>query len=161
MCATLKEHIDLELLRLSDMTEEDVEEVLAIERASFSDPWNKDHFLHEIKKNDFSVPVVLKYKNVIIGYAVCWRLFEEFHLANIAIHPKYRGQGIGEFLLDKILKMVQDELYVVLEVRVRNLTAINLYQKKGFSVLFERKNYYPDGEDALIMVKQMKSGDKL
>jgi ribosomal-protein-alanine N-acetyltransferase len=161
MSGILKEHIDLEQITIRTMQISDLDRVLEIEKKSFPNPWKKDHFLYEIKDNRLSEPIVMLYKNKIIGYAVCWHLYEEFHLANIAIDPDYRGMGLGEFLFDYTLQLAGKEMYYILEVRVNNLPALKLYQKKGFSILFTRKNYYPDGEDAFVMVKQMKSGDIL
>ena len=41
---------------------------------------------------------------------------------------------------------------ISLEVRISNHAAIALYEKCGFSRAIVRKNYYSDGEDALLMV---------
>ncbi|RMF57218.1 MAG: ribosomal-protein-alanine N-acetyltransferase [Calditrichaeota bacterium] len=161
MSGILKEHIDLEAIQIRPMRIGDLDQVLAIEEKSFSNPWKRDHFLYEIKNNKLSESIVMEYNGQIIGYAICWHLFEEFHLANIAIAPEYRGLGLGEYLFDYTLSRAQNEQYYVLEVRVNNLPALKLYQKKGFSILFTRKNYYPDGEDAFVMVKHMKSGDNV
>lgn len=156
-----KEHINKDQLNIRPMTISDLPQVLKIEESSFKNPWKKEHFVYEIKENKYSEPIVMCLGDKVIGYAICWRLFEEFHLANIAIDPEYRGMGLGEYLFDYTLYMVKNELYYILEVRVNNVPALKLYTKKGFSILFTRKNYYPDGEDAFVMVKQMKSGDIL
>lgn len=160
MSGISREHIDLSRLQVRRMEERDLEAVLRIERQSFKSPWTEEHFLFEIRENRHSLPLVLCYEDEVIGYAVCWKLFEEFHLANIAIDPKMRGMGLGEYLLDYTHSLIQDEWYYVLEVRVGNEAAIRLYEKKGFSVLFRRKNYYPDGEDAYLMIKYLKKGGK-
>ena len=111
MSEILKEHINSNtkppakqvVTNLSDivfrnMRKEDIPSVLEIERTLFKDAWNFDHFLFEINEHEYSIPMVGEYKNEIIAYVVCWAMFEEFHIANIAVDPKYQRLGIAEYL---------------------------------------------------------------
>lgn len=90
----------------------------------------------------------------IVGYGGLWRIMTEAHISTIATHPDYRGRGYGEALL---AGMVQRALtlgaqYVVLEVRVSNHTAQNLYRKYGFETVDTKVNYYrSNNEDAYDM----------
>ncbi|GHO91383.1 ribosomal-protein-alanine acetyltransferase [Reticulibacter mediterranei] len=90
----------------------------------------------------------------IIGFAGLWLMVDEAHITTIAMHPNYRRQGLGEFLLVSLIDIAYDigAKWVTLEVRVSNYTAQNLYRKYGFREAGLRHRYYSDNqEDALIM----------
>lgn len=82
---------------------------------------------------------------------------EEFHLANIAVHPDERRKGYGKFMLEKIIEMAKNEnkARVRLEVRVSNRNAIELYRNMGFIESGIIKNYYGD-EDGIEFVYRIK-----
>lgn len=90
----------------------------------------------------------------IIGFAGLWLMVDEAHVTTIAIHPEYRGHGLGELLLVSLIDIAYTigARWVTLEVRVSNYTAQNLYRKYGFREAGVRHRYYSDNqEDALIM----------
>ena len=160
MSGTSKEAIKLSEIDFRRMSPEDIPAVLEIERKLFTDAWNYDHFLHEITEHVYSVPITAEYKNEIIAYIIGWAMFEEFHIANIAVAEKYHRLGIAECLMQYIeWELVTDEKTMMLEVRTSNLPAIRLYEKVGFRVFFERRKFYPDGEDAYVMIKFLKNGE--
>ena len=83
-----------------------------------------------------------------------YQVMEEGDITNVAVHPKYRKQGIGNALVNALLReaLLLGISEITLEVRVSNLTAIHLYEKNGFVSEGTRKNYYEKPrEDALIM----------
>lgn len=91
---------------------------------------------------------------VIVGYGGLWKIDGEAHVSTIATHPDHRGRGYGEILLAgmfrKALRLKAE--YLVLEVRVSNAVAQNLYQKYGFSRHGRKRNYYrSNNEDAYDM----------
>jgi len=90
----------------------------------------------------------------IVGFAGLWLMVDEAHVTTIALHPEYRGRGLGELLLVTLIDIAYDigAKWVTLEVRVSNYTAQNLYRKYGFREAGLRHRYYSDNqEDALIM----------
>jgi len=135
---------------------DDLERVMEIEKESFADPWSRKSYEFEVAGNRFSVPIVLEIDHEIIGHAVIWRIFEEFHIATIAIAPEYRGQGWGKYLLSSLMEMAAEAEYALLEVRPSNTGAIRLYEKFGFAKVGTRRHYYRNGEDAVIMRKEFK-----
>ncbi len=139
------------------MTDSDLPAILEIEHTVFSDPWRRESFEFEVHVNKFSFPVVMEWKGKIIGYAVAWEIFEEFHIADIAVHPDYQGQGWGKHLLEFLLQRARriGAQYAMLEVRPTNRRAIDLYRKYGFHEVGRRIRYYRDGEDALVMKKNL------
>ena len=142
------------------MKEEDVDRIVEIERLSFTTPWSKYAFLSEIYNQPISCPFVIEdsRKNKIIGYVIYWIIGDEAHINNIALHPEFRGQGIGEYVLRKIIELIKKAgaKFISLEVRPSNIPARKLYQKLGFRLEAIRKNYYINPrEDALILVKDL------
>jgi ribosomal-protein-alanine N-acetyltransferase len=135
------------------MTENDLEEVTTLEHAIFSDPWSRNSFEFDLKNNPYSMPLVLEDDQQIAGYAIVWKIYEEFHIANLAIRPEQQGRKLGTYLLKEILNMHQDCAYAILEVRESNQPAIQLYQKFGFKTIMKRIRYYRNGETALVMQK--------
>lgn len=90
----------------------------------------------------------------IIGIGCVWFILEEAHITILAIHPPYRRQGLGQFLLITLLETAiqRQSKWATLEVRLSNQSAQKLYEKLGFIALGKRKKYYQDtGEDALIL----------
>jgi ribosomal-protein-alanine N-acetyltransferase len=90
----------------------------------------------------------------IIGFAGLWLMVDEAHITTIAIHPDYRGKGLGELELVSLIDIANQigAKWVTLEVRVSNFVAQNLYRKYGFREAGMRHRYYSDNqEDALIM----------
>ena len=98
-------------------------------------------------------PTIAK-SSLIVGYGGLWKIDGEAHVSTIATHPEQRGRGYGEILLAgmfrKALRLKAE--YLVLEVRVSNAVAQNLYRKYGFSRHGRKRNYYrSNNEDAYDM----------
>jgi len=126
------------------MRDEDIAAVVAIEQASFSAP--KDELIF---RNDQNKYLVAKEGGKIVGYMGVEKISEEVHIVNMAVHPDFRGEGVGKRLVEKILN--HKEAFF-LEVRVSNIAAQKLYGKYGFKVVGTRKKYYNDNnEDAFVM----------
>jgi ribosomal-protein-alanine N-acetyltransferase len=142
---------------------DDVEEVVAIERTSFTDPWSARAFAMETaEKAERSWSWVAELNGRVAGYIVAWPVEDEVHLANIAVAPQWRGRGIGRFLMEKLLERARrgKASWIALEVRFSNHWARRLYESLGFRPVAIRKNYYRnDAEDALVMMCRMEELD--
>jgi len=142
------------------MEEKDLPDVIAIENHSFPNPWKMSAFIGEIANRGISYPFMIVHqltgKN--LGYIIYWKLNEEVQISNFAVHPDYRGYGLGKAVLRQLLDELKKKevLYVFLEVRPSNYSARLLYEKMGFSVFGVRKDYYHSPpEDALVMGKSI------
>lgn len=136
------------------MRVEDLDEVLEIERMSFSMPWSRGAFTYEIERNRVARCWVMRKHDRVVGYLCLWEVADEVHITNVAVHPAYRRRGIGRALLTHVLdEAVRRAVSLVgLEVRPTNAEARALYESFGFRVVGRRRGYYYDtGEDALIM----------
>jgi ribosomal-protein-alanine N-acetyltransferase len=141
-------------LSLDRMRPDDLDEVIEIERASFSMPWSRGAFLYELQQNRVARCMVMREGSHVVGYLCLWEIGDELHITNIAVHPGQRRRGIGRSLLTGVLDDARARKLklVVLEVRPSNHEARTLYESFGFQVLGRRRGYYYDtGEDALVM----------
>lgn len=139
---------------IRDMQKEDIDAVLAVDKACFTMPWTTDIYEREVLENKFAHYFVIEENDYIIGYIGLWIVIDEAQVTNIALLPKYRGYGIGEHLLGYGIQyaIAEGAVQLSLEVRISNEIAQNLYKKFGLKKGGVRKNYYPDnGEDAYVM----------
>ena len=160
------------------MRPEDIPQVSHIDALSFSTPWPAGSYTFELSNSHSTgsrlivleqrPPVVNRWRRgwqalrglgngvspLIVGYAGMWNISGEAHVSTIAVHPDWRGQGLGEIVLNGLLNLALalEAEYSILEVRVSNESAQNLYRKYGYEVVSRRKNYYRDNsEDAFLM----------
>ncbi len=145
--------------KIREMEEEDLDQVLEIERQSFPSPWSRKAFFLELK-NTFSNLYVWEESGKIWAYIVWRSIAGEVHIINIAVHPEKRRKGIGRELLTFCLEREKNSEYAILEVRASNLAAIELYKKMGFVHLTTIRDYYTlPTEDAVVMIKELNSPD--
>jgi len=131
---------------------DDLESIFSIEESSFPDPYPRG-----LLKAFFFMPgayLVATVGGDIVGYAIgIIRYGSVGHIVSIAILKEYRQRGAGKRLLGKLM----GELAAMggremrLEVRESNSQAISLYRAAGFEQKDVIKNYYADGESALVM----------
>lgn len=143
----------LDRVTVEPMRKNDLDQVVAIERKSFPQPWTKCQFASEMDRRP-SVCLVARRESDVLGHLIFWLLVPEIHILNIAVKPEMRQKGIGRLLMDYLFAYAQetgvDEIY--LEVRPSNEAALALYERVGFVVTGRRPNYYPESkEDALLM----------
>lgn len=149
-------------LSIDRMRRADLDEVLAIERASFSMPWSRGAFLYEMEQNRVARCVVVREDGRVVGYICVWEVGDELHITNIAVHPAARRRGIARTLLGQVMEEGRQRgvRVVVLEVRPSNVEALALYESFGFKVIGRRRGYYYDtGEDALVMEAILARGE--
>lgn len=135
----------------------DINSVVDIERSSFSTPWPKSTFIAEIKMNKLARYYVVEVGGRVVGYGGLWLIMDEAHITNIAVHPEYRGKGMGKKLVEGLIEETSkiDIHRITLEVRRSNTAALALYKKFGFMPCGVRPEYYQDnGEDAIIMWRE-------
>jgi [ribosomal protein S18]-alanine N-acetyltransferase len=138
------------------MEEKDLAAVLEIEQLSFPAPWQESTFRGEIQHRPISFPLVVVHKTLgrVIGHVIFWVIGEDVQINNIAVHPDFRGMGIGERVLRYVIKEVKlrGARLITLEVRPSNTAALSLYKKLGFRLVGIRKGYYTiPPEDAMVL----------
>lgn len=136
---------------------DDVAAIVAIEVASFSDPWSASSFLALIGETRVDFRVAER-TGTVLGYVLLWRAADESELANLAVARTHRGAGVGSALLDEVLARAGESgvRSTYLEVRESNTAARALYASRGFREMRRRRQYYRKPvEDALVMVRAM------
>ncbi len=139
---------------------EDFEQVYQIEQTCFKDPYPRKHLVYEFFENPINIILVAEVDEKIVGFIDFMVTFNSATIVQIAVLPEYRKQKIATNLLNEMEKCFPKDLddvveNVTLEVRKSNEAAINLYKKDGYEIIVEKKHYYPDGEDAIYMVKRI------
>jgi [ribosomal protein S18]-alanine N-acetyltransferase len=139
------------------MTKEDIDQVLAIEQASFSMPWSRNLFLSEFRSPRVSSLLVALADSPVrrvSGFIVFWTVEDEMHILNLAVAPEFRRQGIARRLVLSALSHARSKgaKRAFLEVRASNIAAQKLYSRLGFTGTAIRRGYYDTPvEDAVIM----------
>jgi ribosomal-protein-alanine N-acetyltransferase len=137
---------------------EHIDDIMVVETLSFKIPWSRKSLTDDITRNELAVYFSAAVEDKIIGYAGMWKVIDEGQITNIAVHPHYRGNGVGSELLKSLIEAAKSKSItrMTLEVRKTNTAAQGLYLKYGFNVEGCRKAYYADnGEDAIIMWKNI------
>lgn len=132
-----------------------LESIAALERQCFSAPWSVSMLEEELFNPQASFLVAEGEDGQVLGYAGLQVVLDEGYIANIAVAPQWRRQGLAGELLEVYCRFAQAHLaFLTLEVRASNEAAIALYVKHGFVQAGFRMNYYQDPkEDALIMTR--------
>ncbi len=149
-------------VRIRPMTEDDISEVVALERDIFPDAWPAAAFEEAMAEPSWGC-LVAEYGHKIVGYACLQIIDVEAHLTNIAVAAEHRRKNIARQLLGRILRTVRESKchYLLLEVRPRNRAAIAFYEKHGFELMYKRPGYYRNPvEDALVFVLNLESGEQ-
>ena len=135
---------------------EDITEIAKLEEECFSDPWSQ-RMLADSFLSDGFFGSLLEEGNTITAYGGMRTVGEEAEIELIATAEMYRRCGRGGKILDDLLDEAarRGVKAVFLEVRVSNAAAQLLYLKKGFKGLYARSRYYPNGEDASVMKKEL------
>ena len=140
-------------MKIRSMKEEDLDQVVALEQAVFSQPWSRESFEAELAAAGHCY-LVAEEEGQILGYCGYCGVTGEGQIYNVAVKKEARNQGIGRQMLKALLQSgrvagIED---FTLEVRIGNQPDIHLYQSLGFETAGIRKAFYQKPtEDALIM----------
>ena len=137
-------------MKLREMTENDLPQVLELQRELAFQDWNEKQFASEIRAS-YAYCVVSEDAGKLLGYAIFHLLGPDSELLSIATRTSEQRKGIGSQLLKAGLdKLTESGDQCFLEVRDGNAKARAFYEKHGFKLYSVRKKYYSDGEDAAL-----------
>ncbi|MBN1259860.1 MAG: ribosomal protein S18-alanine N-acetyltransferase [Anaerolineae bacterium] len=160
---------DIRTYTIRRMEPRDIPAVVKLDHQVFLDPWPESAYIQELYFNPnacyfvLEIPTPAKLRgrwpwktetaDPIQGFIGMRVERSNGHISTLAIHPELRGHGFGEFLLITALRQAieMEACCVLLEVRVSNHPAQNLYRKYDFEVVGRQPRYYQNGEDALLM----------
>jgi ribosomal-protein-alanine N-acetyltransferase len=141
---------------------DEIDDVLAIERASFTNPWTRDMYLAELENRGVSFCYLARGPDGrVAGFCSFWRILDELHINNLAVAPGSRRAGVATALLQHVLTegAKLGARRTTLEVRRSNEIARSLYEQFGFSIAGVRKAYYTHPvEDALVLWRDASPG---
>ena len=133
----------------------DLDGVLALEQLSFTNPTTREWYQNELLRPDVCYVFVLRTPDApVAGFCAFWKIVDQIHINNLAIHPAQRQRGLGTFLLARVLEEAAalGAPHATLEVRRSNEPARRLYEGAGFELVGVRTSYYTNPiEDALIL----------
>lgn len=131
---------------------DDIDPVLTIERVSSPDPWTPGILRDELRGGGRRY-YVATIGGQVVGFCGMLTQVGEGHVTNIAVAPGFRARRIAAHLLLRGVRWALEQHVgaLTLEVRVGNEPAIRLYRRFGFAPVGTRPNYYPNGDDALIL----------
>jgi len=137
---------------------EEINGVLAVEEASFSNPWSREMYLAELENSGISLWFLAKDEDGrVVGFCSFWRVLDELHINNLAVLPEFRRAGVAASLLKRVLQegAALGAQRATLEVRRSNDPARLLYEHFGFSIAGVRRAYYTKPvEDALVLWRE-------
>lgn len=139
---------------LRPMSEDDLDDVIAIEHSTYEFPWTRGIFRDCLHVGYCCW--VYEDESGINGYAVMSIGAGEAHLLTVVVRPDVRNNGLGKMLVKHLVEIAEAHKAqtILLEVRPSNRAAIHLYRHLGFNEVGTRPNYYPaqnGREDAIIM----------
>ena len=141
------------LWQVEELREEHIPPIAAIERACFTDPWSESALRDELL-SPLARYFVCTENGEVLGYIGTRMVLDECQVANVAVSPACRREGVASFLMEAMLDFCRREGMdlVTLEVRVSNSAAQALYEKFGFQKTGIRPGYYRSPpEDAVLM----------
>ena len=137
---------------------EQIDDVLLIEEASFTNPWTREMYLAELDNQGVSYCfLALDATGHVVGFCSFWRVLDELHINNLAVKPEFRRSGVATALLSHVLRegAQMGAQRATLEVRRSNDPARLLYERFGFSIAGVRRAYYTKPvEDALVLWRE-------
>ena len=140
-----------------------VQQIAALEKATFSFPWDEASILAELD-NPLALWLVVVEDEKVLGYVGSQTVFEDADILNVAVLPAARRRGIAETLMTALESRLSERgaERITLEDRASNAPAIALYRKLGYAQVGLRKNYYEKPrEDALILQKQIANQEEV
>jgi ribosomal-protein-alanine N-acetyltransferase len=140
----------------------DLDGILAVEAASFTNPWTRAMYEWELQNRSVCHILVLRTAACrVAGFCSFWLVVDEIHVNNVAIRPEYRGRGFGTRLMRRVLTEGRrlGATRATLEVRASNDAARRFYEGLGFRAAGVRKRYYTNPEeDAVILWRDPENG---
>ncbi len=136
---------------------EEILRISQIEEECFpKEPWNFQMLASSFESDSF-YGLLAEEGGEIAGYGGITVAADSADIDNIAVAENYRRCGIATALLNRLCAYAEGKGVgkVFLEVRVSNAAAMSLYLKNGFKGVYARTRYYSDGEDCLVMQKEL------
>ena len=142
------------MIKIDKLTKEDIPQVVLLEEQFLGETLGSEMLENELE-NEFMCFLSAKDSKKVLGYIGAYVINGELEILNFVVDGLHQRTGIGTLLFNELLNRYPDAKTVVLEVREQNEKVINFYKKNNFNVISKRKHYYKNGDDALVMMKEI------
>lgn len=112
-----------------------------------AESWTENGITETLKRNGHYF--ICEVDGKIVGHGGFTTVLDEGDITNIAVRPEFRRKGLASKILEAMISSASEQnlSFLTLEVRSQNTPAISLYEKYGFTVRGERKNFYREPTD--------------
>ena len=142
------------MINCSKLESKDVKQVVLLEEQFLGESLGEDMILNELNNPNVCF-LSAKDNEKVIGYIGAYTFDDSIEILNFVVDEAYQRQGIGSLLFNTLLEMYDKTKSIVLEVRYNNEKGISFYKKNNFNVISIRKHYYKNGDDAIVMMKEI------
>ena len=143
------------MVTISRLTKEDICQVVLLEEKFLGETLGEEMLNAELN-NSAMCFLSAKEDEKVLGYIGAYVIEDSMEILNFVVDETHQRSGIGTLLFNTLLDLYPKTLSVVLEVREHNQKAFNFYKKQNFNVISMRKHYYNNGDNALVMMKEIK-----
>ena len=146
--------MNLKIIQLGKMH---LNSCMELDQESLKGLWTKSQWERELDDpNRICLGIIDLETKKILGVCSAWLVIDELHITSLAVHPIHQRKGLGKFLLSDLIKRSRSlkTNHIHLEVKDTNQAAIAFYKSMGFKTVGSRSNFYKDGSDAKILIKE-------
>lgn len=142
------------MVKIERLIKEDIPQVVLLEEELLGDSLGKEMLENEINNKSICF-LAAKDNKKVLGYIGAYVIEGEMEILNFVVDKIHQRSGIGTLLFNTLLDLYPNTKSIILEVRENNEQGINFYKKNNFNVISKRKHYYKNGDDALVMMKEL------
>ena len=142
------------MINCSKLESKDIKQVILLEEQFLGESLGEEMILNELDNPNVCF-LSAKDNEKVIGYIGAYTFDDSMEILNFVVDEAYQRQGVGSLLFNTLLNMYDKTKSIVLEVRYNNEKGISFYKKNNFNVISIRKHYYKNGDDAIVMMKEI------
>lgn len=135
------------------MVRTDLPEVIAIASQNSDPHWTEQELKTKVGMRN-TIAIVAERNDMVVGMAVYELHPQRLHIINLVVSEKYRNQGIGRAIVEKLISKLSEEKRnrITLLLSECNLTAQQFFRAMGFrAVQIIRNPNMNSGEDSYCM----------
>lgn len=142
------------MIKCDKLIKEDIKQVVLLEEEFLGESLWEEMLLNELTNPNVCF-LSAKKRSQVIGYIGAYTFDESMEILNFVVDEAFQRQGVGTLLFNTLLNLYPKTKSIILEVRYNNEKGIAFYKKNNFNVISIRKHYYKNGDDAIVMMKEI------